>query len=70
MFTRIMDCRLAESACDSAVLKATTVSFPPHVVAMAAGWSDPDAGWELHPLETNTLYTAHNGSDPEETSCK
>ena len=27
---------------------------------IATGWSDPVAGWELHPLKTNTLGAAHN----------
>ena len=25
----------------------------------ATGWSDPVAGWDLHPLKTNTFHTAH-----------
>jgi hypothetical protein len=40
------------------------VSSP--LASIATGWSDPVAGWELHPLKTNTFYTAHNKSDPEE----
>src|SRR5271169_2967986 len=44
---------------DPSVSKAPTVSFPPRVASIATGRSDPVAGWELHPLETNTFYTAH-----------
>ena len=32
---------------------------------IATGWSDPVAGWELHPLKTNTLrFTAHRYGVP------
>jgi hypothetical protein len=62
-FTRITACRLAESPCDSSFSKGSTVSVPPHVALIAAGWSGQDAGWELHPLETNTCYTAHIRSE-------
>src|SRR5271166_5391788 len=31
---------------------------------IATGWSDPVAGWELHPLKIQHLTTAHTGSDP------
>ena len=41
---------------DPFVSKAPTVSFPPRVASIATGWSDPDAGWELHPLKINTLH--------------
>jgi hypothetical protein len=27
---------------------------------IATGWSDPVAGWELHPLKTNTFHGAHS----------
>src|ERR1700733_12643674 len=46
--------RVASS--DPCFSKAPTVSFPPRVASIATGWSDPDAGWELHPLKTNTLH--------------
>ena len=32
---------------------------------IATGWSDPVAGWELHPLKINTFSTAHTRSDPK-----
>jgi hypothetical protein len=48
----------------TSVSKAPTVSFPPHVASIATGWSDPDAGWELHPLKIEHIYTAHTWSDP------
>ena len=41
---------------DPSVSKAPTVSFPPRVASIATGWSDPVAGWDLHPLKTNTLH--------------
>src|SRR6202021_3460124 len=41
---------------DPSVSKAPTVSFPPRVASIATGWSDPVAGWELHPLKINTLH--------------
>src|SRR5271157_5059867 len=44
---------------DASVSKAPTVSFPPRVASIATGWSDPVAGWDLHPLKTNTFHTAH-----------
>ncbi len=31
---------------------------------MATGWSDPVAGWELHPLETNTFSRRTLGLTP------
>src|SRR5271169_2750458 len=49
---------------DPSVSKAPTVSFPPRVASIATGWSDPDAGWDLHPLKIEHLYTAHTRSDP------
>ena len=33
---------------------------------IATGWSDPVAGWELHPLKSQHLFTAHNRSDPRD----
>ena len=48
---------------DPSFSKAPTVSFPPRVASIATGWSDPVAGWDLHPLETNTFHTAHTRSD-------
>jgi len=27
---------------------------------IATGWSDPVAGWELHPLKINTFHGAHS----------
>jgi hypothetical protein len=53
----ITACRLAESPSDPSVSKAPTVSFPPRVASIATGWSDPDAGWELHPLKINTFLS-------------
>ena len=53
----ITACRLAESPSDPSVSKAPTVSFPPRVASIATGWSDPVAGWELHPLKINTFLS-------------
>ena len=44
---------------DPFISKAPTVSFPPRVASIATGWSDPDAGQDLHLLRINTFYTAH-----------
>jgi hypothetical protein len=61
-----MGCRLAESACDSSGSRGRRFRFLVGVASRAAGWSEPDAGWELQPLETNTFYTAHIRSEPQE----
>ncbi len=47
---------------DPSVSKAPTVSLPPRVASIATGWSDPVAGWELHPLKIEHLYMAHTES--------
>jgi hypothetical protein len=31
---------------------------------IATGWSDPVAGWELHPLKSQHLFTAHTSCVP------
>ena len=31
---------------------------------IATGWSDPVAGWELHPLKNQHLFTAHTSCVP------
>jgi hypothetical protein len=36
------------------------------VASIAVGWSEPDGGWELHPLKTNTFYTAHDRAEPQD----
>ena len=33
---------------------------------IATGWSDPVAGWDLHPLKTNALPRRTLGLTPEE----
>ena len=50
---------------DPSVSKAPTVSFPPRVASIATGWSDPVAGWELHPLKINTLTRRTGMVSPE-----
>jgi hypothetical protein len=52
--------------CDTFVSKAPTSSFPPCVASIATGWSDPDAGWDLHPLKIEHLDMAHTKADPGE----
>jgi hypothetical protein len=42
------------------VSKASTVSFTPLTASIAAGWRDPVAAWELHPLKTNTFHGARS----------
>ena len=49
---------------DPSFSKAPTVSFPPRVASIASGWSDPDAGRDLHSLKTNTLYNGEHQSRP------
>ena len=46
-----------------AVHVLSAVSFPPRVASIATGWSDPIAGWELHPLKIEHIYIAHTESD-------
>src|SRR5271156_1375433 len=36
------------------------------VAPIASGWSDPDAGWDLHPLKIEHLDMAHTKFDPYE----
>jgi hypothetical protein len=50
---------------DPFVSKASTVSFPPLVASIATGWSDPVAGWELHPLKINTFSRRTGMASPE-----
>ena len=50
---------------DPSVSKAPTVSVTSTAAPIATGWSDPVAGWELHPLKTNTSrFTAHRYGVP------
>ena len=53
----ITACRLAESPkSDPFVSKASDGFVSSTAAPIATGWSDPDAGWELHPLKINTLH--------------
>jgi hypothetical protein len=63
----ITACRLAESPKRPVCLEGSDgfVSSPRRFdPPRRTGWSDPDAGWDLHPLKIEHLYTAHNKSDP------
>ena len=54
---------------DPSVSKASTVSFPPRVASIATGWSDPVAGWDLHPLKINTFLSRLTGLVSPELWC-
>ena len=51
----ITACRLAESPKRPVCLEGSDGFVTSTAAPIATGWSDPVAGWELHPLKTNTL---------------
>jgi hypothetical protein len=57
-FTRITACRLAASPKRRICLEGSDGFVTSTAAPIATGWSDPVAGWELHPLKTNT-FTVH-----------
>ena len=57
-FTRITACRLAESPLRPVCLVGSDGFVTSTAAPIATGWSDRVAGWELHPLKTNTLPRA------------
>ena len=59
MFTRVTACLLAASPELHMCPKAPTASLPPPPLRIATGRSNPVAGWELHPLKTNTFARRH-----------
>jgi hypothetical protein len=50
----ITACRLAESPKRPVCLEGSDGFVTSTAAPIATGWSDPVAGWELHPLKTNT----------------
>ena len=64
-FTCVTACRLAASPKRHICLEGSDGFVTSTAAPIATGWSDPVAGWELHPLKSKHLFTAHNRSDPE-----
>ena len=60
----ITACRLAESPKRPVCLEGSDGFVTSTAAPIATGWSDPVAGWELHPLKSQHLFTAHTRSDP------
>src|ERR1700758_265971 len=58
-FTHVTACTLAESL----LRPSSTGGFSSFVASTAApiatGWNEPVPGWDLHPLWTKRLFTAH-----------
>ena len=52
-------CRLADRLKRPVCLEGSDGFVSSTVAPIATGWSDPVAGWDLHPLKNNTFYTAH-----------
>ena len=67
-FTCVTACRLAASPKRYICLEGSDGFVTSTAAPIATGWSDPVAGWELHPLKSQHLFTAHTRSDPAETS--
>ena len=59
-FTHVTACRLAASPKRRICLKGSDGFVTSTAAPIATGWSDPVAGWELHPLKTNALHGGHN----------
>ena len=54
-FTHVTACRLAASPKRYICLEGSDGFVSSTAAPIATGWSDPVAGWELHPLKTNTF---------------
>jgi hypothetical protein len=54
-FTRVTACLLAASPKRHMSLEGSDGFVTSTAAPIATGWSDPVAGWELHPLKTNTF---------------
>ena len=54
-FTHVTACRLAASPKRYICLEGSDGFVTSTTAPIATGWSDPVAGWELHPLKTNTF---------------
>ena len=63
-FTCVTACRLAASPKRHICLEGSDGFVTSTAAPIATGWSDPVAGWELHPLKSQHLFTAHTRSDP------
>ncbi len=63
-FTCVTACRLAASPKRHICLEGSNGFVSSTAAPIATGWSDPVAGWELHPLKSQHLFTAHTRSDP------
>ena len=57
----ITACRLAESPKRPVCLEGSDGFVTSTAAPIATGWSDPVAGWELHPLKTNTYGSRRTG---------
>jgi hypothetical protein len=55
-FTRLTACRLAASPKRHICLEGSDGLVTSTAAPIATGWSDPVAGWELHPLKTHTFF--------------
>ncbi len=65
----ITACRLAESPKRPVCLEGSDGFVTSTAAPIATGWSDPVAGWELHPLKTNTSrFTAQQVWCPRNSS--
>ncbi len=54
-FTRVTACLLAASPKRHMCLEGSDGFVTSTAAPIATGWSDPVAGWELHPRKTNTI---------------
>ena len=63
-FTRVTACLLAASPKRRIYLEGSDGFVTSTAAPIATGWSDPVAGWELHPLKTNTFARRTTRSDP------
>ena len=62
-FTCVTACRLAASPKRHICLEGSDGFVTSTAAPIATGWSDPVAGWELHPLKSQHLFTAHTQVD-------
>src|SRR5271157_4827654 len=64
-FTCVTACRLAASPKRRICLEGSDGFVTSTVAPIATGWSDPVAGWELHPLKINTFPRRTHGLTPQ-----
>ncbi len=65
-FTCVTACRLAASPKRHICLEGSDGFVTSTVAPIATGWSDPVAGWELHPLKINTFSRRTPASSPSQ----